>query len=220
MCEKLPWRCRGSSEQSTFMKAVLASANPHKIEEFQNVLKGKLEIISPENKLEVEETGESFFENALLKARAYSEKFKGPALSDDSGLVVEALPGKLGVYSARFGGDGLSDKQRSELLLKKMEGVENRESYFVCVLCLYFNEEHYFFFEGRLKGQIRHDPVGDQGFGYDPVFTCDEIGESESAASQPAWKEKNSHRAKAVEGLLRFLETETLSTLEKSNKTV
>ena len=99
-------------------------------------------------------------------------KYGKPALADDSGLIVEALPGKLGIHTARYGGDGLSDRERWELLLNEMGEIEepNRSAFFCCVLCFYFSEDEIFFFEGRLQGKIGTSAknVGG-GFGYDPV---------------------------------------------------
>ncbi len=161
------------------------------------------------SKIEVEETGSTFFENALLKAQGYFNIFKRPILSDDSGLCVEALPLELGVYSARFGGPNLTDHQRCEKLLEKLKGVENRNAYFVCVLCCYFNSQNYFFFEGRVSGQI-----GDfedlnslnsvDAFGYDPVFFPDKLTSGQSFSENLDWKMKNSHRASAVKEMLKF----------------
>ena len=183
---------------------ILASSNLHKLEEMSNLFKSDLFSLegAPE-KLEVIEDGETFHENALIKARAYSKKFKKPALADDSGLVVEALPGELGIKTARFGGEGLTDKERYELLLKKLNDKTERQAHFVCVLCYYFSEKEYYFFEGRLKGDILEVASGNQGFGYDPVF-APEAMDSKSLADLPDWKMKNSHRALAFEHANKF----------------
>lgn len=177
---------------------ILASGNSHKAEEFSELFDKKMISVekAPE-KIEVDETGKSFFENALLKAEGYFKKFKQPVLSDDSGLVVASLPNDLGIHSARFGGDGLTDKDRAELLLKKLDGIENRSAYFICVLCLYFSEDEYYFFEGRVHGQVGENYSGSHGFGYDPIFVPDGVDERSTLAELPNWKKENSHRSKA-----------------------
>lgn len=181
------------------IQLVLASGNAHKAEEFSELFDPKiLTVKAAPRKLEVEENGKSYFENALLKAEAYYKEFKMPVIADDSGLNVEELPNDLGIYSARFGGDNLSDKDRAYLLLEKMSGKNNREAFFTCVLCIYLNEKEIFYFEGRMSGKIGQSYKGNEGFGYDPVFIPHD-GESDlTVAEQSEWKNKNSHRALAV----------------------
>ena len=176
---------------------ILASGNAHKSEEFNELFDiDFLGVKAAPEKIEVEENGRTFSENALIKAEAYYKKYKKPVLSDDSGLVVSALPGELGIHSARFGGDNLDDTGRTALLLSKLEGQDNREAYFVCVLCFYLNPGEIFFFEGRCQGSISSGVKGDKGFGYDPVFVPE--GRELSFAEDSEWKQLNSHRAKAV----------------------
>ena len=186
---------------------VLASGNAHKAMEMQDLfISSSYKIISAKEKLDVVEDGETFFENALKKAKAYSLKFGKPALADDSGLIVEALPGKLGIHTARYGGDGLSDQERWELLLKEMSEIEDskRSAYFCCVLCFYFSEDEVFFFEGRLQGKISTSgQFGDGGFGYDPVFLPEGLN-GESLAQNTEWKMSHSHRSKAFESANKF----------------
>ena len=181
------------------IELILASSNAHKALEFSELFDSKIIVVKPASqKIEVIEDGTSYFENALLKAEAYYKIFKTPVLSDDSGLNVLALPNELGIHSARFGGEGLSDSQRAELLLKKMEGISQREASFTCVLCVYLNEKEIFYFEGRMSGTIGFSYQGDGGFGYDPVFIPTD-GEGEfTVAELGDWKNKNSHRALAV----------------------
>ena len=153
------------------IELILASSNAHKALEFSELFDPKIISVRPATtKIEVVEDGETYFENALLKARAYYDKFKLPVIADDSGLSVAALPNELGLHSARFGGDGLSDKDRAELLLIKLDGVANREAYFSCVLCVYFSPSEIFYFEGRMGGVVGYTYRGSTGFGYDPVF--------------------------------------------------
>ncbi|GAB4415917.1 MAG: RdgB/HAM1 family non-canonical purine NTP pyrophosphatase [Bacteriovoracaceae bacterium] len=187
---------------------ILASSNSHKAEEF-NVLfqSSPIKVSAAETKIEVDETGESFRENALLKAEAYYKKFKKPTLADDSGLTVLALPDELGIYSARFGGAGLTDRQRAVLLLEKMQDISegSREAFFTCVLCFYLSPKEIFFFEGRLRGAIGHEYIGEHGFGYDPVF-IPEKGNGKTLAELPELKDQISHRATAVKEAVTFFE--------------
>lgn len=188
------------------LKFLLASSNAHKSEEFSKLFAQDLvQVSSAPRSLEVVEDGDSFQENALKKAQAYWDVFQQPILADDSGLCVEALPDELGILSARFGGDGLSDRDRAELLLKKMEDQmtsDQRKAYFVCQLCCYLNPSEIFFFEGRLQGEISWAYLGEHGFGYDPVFVPRAFIEDDSRktlAQLPEWKQQFSHRALAVQ---------------------
>lgn len=188
------------------MKFILASGNPHKAEELNQLFeKSAVEIVAAERKLDVVEDGETFHANAQKKAEEYYKVFKAPIVSDDSGLVVEALPEELGIHSARFGGEGLSDKQRAELLLEKMQNATSRNAYFICLLCFYFSPDEIYFFEGRLDGSIGHKYTGEHGFGYDPVFIPEKFTESqETIAMHPDWKKSHSHRSLAASLALDF----------------
>lgn len=178
---------------------ILASGNAHKAEEFAELFSPQfITVRAAPAKLEVAETGESYFENALIKAEAYYEKFKVPVLADDSGLIVEELPNELGVQSARFGGEGLTDKDRALLLLNKLSDNQNRNAYFTCVLCFYLGPKEVFYFEGRMKGKIGNTYQGSAGFGYDPVFIPDDHQGVQTVAELPSFKNKYSHRAVAV----------------------
>ncbi len=177
---------------------ILASGNSHKAEEFNELFDSAiLQVESAPEKVAVVEDGTTFSENALKKCLGYFEKFKQPVLADDSGLVVNAIPNELGIHSARFGGDGLDDKGRAELLLQKMQGIEDRSAYFICVLCFYFSEDEYYFFEGRVHGGIGTEYRGEHGFGYDPVFIPEGLDGVKTLAELPEWKNLNSHRSKA-----------------------
>lgn len=187
---------------------LLASGNTHKAEEFAELFDSEVVSISaaPE-KLEVVEDGATFNENALKKAEAYFREYGKPVMSDDSGLMVDALPGELGIHTARFGGDGLTATQRNEILLERMKDFseDKRGAYFVCVLCFYLSEEEVFFFEGRMKGKIGHTLEGDQGFGYDPLFIPESADENgHSVATMPEWKNIHSHRAIACRHAQKF----------------
>ncbi len=189
------------------IELILASSNAHKAEEFSELFDPKFITVKPApSKIDVVEDGETYFENALLKAKAYYDKFKVPVIADDSGLNVAALPDELGLHSARFGGEGLNDCDRAELLLKKLDGVSNREAYFSCVLCVYFNPSEIFYFEGRMAGVVGYTYRGSTGFGYDPVFIpTEKMEEGLTVAELHEWKQKNSHRSVAVGFAQKFL---------------
>ena len=178
---------------------ILASGNPHKAREFSDLFDGNIVRVSPTpEKQNVQETGVSFQQNALLKAERYFEVLKTPTLADDSGLEVSALSGEMGIHSARFGGEGLSDRERALLLLEKLKDEKNRKARFVCFLCCYLSPREVFFFEGRMDGAISHQYQGEHGFGYDPVFIPLHHEGEQTLGEIPEWKGQYSHRAKAV----------------------
>jgi XTP/dITP diphosphohydrolase len=184
---------------------LLASGNAHKAQEFAELFKDTLNITPAPQTLAVDETGTTFIENALLKARAYAEAFKAPALADDSGLVLEAMPELLGVQSARFAPELPDYQQKCRRLLELMQESANRRAYFVCVLCFYISPTEVFFFEGRVHGKIGTEIKGEHGFGYDPIFIPDRKEQDElSLAQLPQWKNHFSHRAKAAQSALEF----------------
>ncbi len=190
------------------LELILASGNPHKAEEFAELFQGKIQVAPAPAALEPEESGESYLENALIKARSYYDAFKRPALADDSGLSVDALPELLGVRSARFCPDkpSYADKCR-ELLRLLDEGQLERAAHFTCVLCFYLSPDEIYFFEGRVHGQIGRVLKGEHGFGYDPIFVPTRNEEDgKSLAELPEWKNQNSHRAKAVREALQFFQ--------------
>lgn len=183
------------------MRAVLASQNKKKIAELQAIL-GELgvEVLSQREAgvdLEVEETGTTFEENARLKARAVMEATGLPAIADDSGLVVDALDGAPGVYSARYGGPGLDDTGRWQLLLKNMEGKTNRSCRFVCVICCAFPDGGELMARGECPGEVAQGAQGTGGFGYDPVFYLPRLGKTMAQLS-PEEKNGLSHRGQAL----------------------
>jgi len=184
---------------------ILGSGNAHKAQEFKELFRDTLVIEAAPRTLEVDETGATFTENAFLKAKAYFETYKTPALADDSGLVVEALPEILGVQSARFAPELPDYKDKNLKLLELLAPHSERKAYFVCVLCFYSGPEEYFFFEGRVHGVIGTQRKGTDGFGYDPVFVPDRPeNDGKTLAELPEWKNSHSHRAKAVQAALSF----------------
>lgn len=189
------------------ISVILASSNKHKAEELSLLFdKNVVRVAAAPEKIEVVEDGETYHDNALLKAKAYYDRFKCPVVADDSGLSVDALPGELAVQTARFGGDNLTAKERYELLLNRMTLVpdDKRQAHFVCVLCFYLNPNEIFFFEGKVDGSIAFDAKGEHGFGYDPVFIPTGLDGQATLAQLPEWKDKNSHRSRAVQAAQKF----------------
>jgi XTP/dITP diphosphohydrolase len=189
------------------MNLILASSNAHKALEFSELFAGELQVTAAPSSIEVDETGKTFEENSFLKAKAYYEKFKVPALADDSGLVIEEWPELLGVYSARFAPELHTYPEKCQKLLKMMDerGLKTRAAYFVCTLCFFLSPEEVYFFEGRVHGTIGHELKGSHGFGYDPVFVPErKENDGLTLAELPEWKNENSHRARAVQSALSF----------------
>lgn len=182
-------------------KFVLATHNPKKLEELRDILSGLgVEVVSPAGvgvDIEVEETGTTFAENAMLKAQAISAAAKLPAIADDSGLCVDALNGGPGVYSARYGGEGLDDRTRCMLLLNNMRGQTTRAAHFACAIACVFPDGETLTAEGRCDGAISFAPIGTGGFGYDPVFLVPDKGKTFGQLT-PEEKHAISHRGKAL----------------------
>jgi XTP/dITP diphosphohydrolase len=181
---------------------VLATANPHKAVEMRDVLAPlgvELED-RPVDAPDVEETGETLEENALLKARALVEATQRAAIADDTGLFVDALDGRPGVRSARYAGETASYDDNVTKLLGELEGVEIRTARFITVIAVAYPDGTSFCVRGELKGTIAHARTGDQGFGYDPVFVPE--GDSRTLAElTPQEKNETSHRARALRAL-------------------
>lgn len=185
-------------------RLVIASHNPGKVSEIADLmLPFGVEVISAAalNLDEPEETGDTFADNALLKAHAAAKAANLPALADDSGLVVNALAGAPGVYSARWAGPEKDFMIAMEKVEELLRGSEDRSSMFVCALALAWPDGHADVFEGFVEGEITWPPRGDKGFGYDPIFTAD--GEDITFAEMaPARKHTISHRANAFQKLV------------------
>ena len=184
------------------MKLVLASKNPKKLNEMQEILSQLgVEVCSEAEAgvdVEVEESGTTFEENSLLKAKAVMEASGLPALADDSGLCVDCLNGAPGVYSARYGGEDLDDTARYRLLLANMRGQLTRTAKFVSVITCCFPGGTVISARGECPGTIAYAPMGEGGFGYDPVFFVPGL---KKTFAQLSAEEKNaiSHRGKALE---------------------
>lgn len=178
-------------------KIAVASGNAHKIDEIKSIFKG-VKIISMHElgfDGDIPETGVTFKENALLKAEFIAKKFNIPALADDSGLCVDALDGAPGIYSARFSGGG--DCENRKLLLKKLDGIENRKARFESAVCLCLPDGKAFFGEGKVYGNILKCEEGENGFGYDSLFYCNDLKKGFGTAS-PEEKNSVSHRYRAL----------------------
>ena len=183
------------------MKFVLATQNQKKLREMSDILSGfGVEVVSPKSlgiDLEVEETGTTFAENAMLKAKAICEAANLPAIADDSGLCVDALAGAPGVYSARYGGEGLDDVQRYQLLLANMRGQTTRAAHFACAIACAFPNGKELTAEGKCHGTIAFAPMGEGGFGYDPIFFVPEYRKTFGQLTAEE-KAEISHRGKAL----------------------
>ena len=192
------------------MKFVLATHNPGKLREMSDILSHLgVEVVSPADvgvTVEVEETGTTFAENAMLKAKAICAASGLPAIADDSGLCVDALNGGPGVYSARYGGEGLDDRGRYMLLLNSMRGQTTRAAHFSCAIACAFPNGDTLTAEGRCDGAIAFAPLGEGGFGYDPVFPVPEKGKTFGQLTAEE-KSQISHRGKALREFSTQLET-------------
>ena len=191
---------------------LIASNNPHKVEEFKRILLPLgINVISAKEAGidlgEVEENGTTFAENAKIKALSAYRLSSMPSIADDSGLCVDALDGAPGIFTARYGGEGLEQAERNALLLKNMESVpqEHRTAKFVCSICCVLNENQLLEIEGCCDGGIALEPLGLDGFGYDPIFIYKDgrcFGNINAEA-----KDEISHRGVA----LRLLKNELLN---------
>ena len=191
------------------MKLVLASKNQKKLVEMNDILSHLgVEVCSEAEAgvdVEVEETGATFEENAALKATAVMKATGLPAIADDSGLCVTALGGGPGVYSARYGGEGLNDQQRYQLVLNGLSGQLDRSARFVSCICCAFPNGDRVEARGECPGLITYSPRGEDGFGYDPIFL---VPEKKKTFAQMTAEEKNaiSHRGRALEAFQAKLE--------------
>ncbi len=193
------------------MKLILASNNAHKLVEIRSILGSEFdEILSMKEAGIVHETvedGSTFLENAEKKAREIMEISGCCALADDSGLCVDALGGAPGIYSARYAGEHGDDKANNRKLLKELEGVEDRSAHFACAMVLVRPDGSVVRAEGRMDGVIAYEEVGENGFGYDPLFYLPEKGRTNGQLS-PEEKNAISHRANALHALVKKLREE------------
>ena len=197
-------------------KIVLATGNQGKVREMADILSEfGFDVVAQSefNVSEVAETGTTFIENAIIKARHAAKETGLPAIADDSGLEVDYLNGAPGIYSARYSGEGATDKQNIEKLLDAMQGVEpeKRTARFHCVLVLmrHENDPTPLVCHGKWEGQILTEEHGENGFGYDPVFFVPE-DKCASAELAPSRKKQLSHRGKALASLFKALKEQAL----------
>lgn len=186
---------------------VIATKNKGKLREFRSILADAyddiLSLSDFNNIPDIEETGLSFRENAFIKAKTTSDFLGMDAIGDDSGLVVDALGGAPGIYSARYAGKGASDDDNNEKLLSELKEENNRKAKFVCCIALVRADGAQEFFEGECSGQIIQEKRGESGFGYDPVFYVPQYGKT-MAELGPEIKNRISHRAIASGKLLSY----------------
>lgn len=186
------------------MKIIAATKNKGKIKEIQKIL-GELgfEVQSQQEAgydLDILETGDTFEKNALIKARALAMICDNPVLADDSGLCIDALDGRPGIYSARYAGEDASDADKVTKILSEMDGVKDRSAKFVTSVAFIFPDGSEITASGEVGGHITTEPEGENGFGYDPIFYSEELGKTFASASDD---EKNSisHRSRALKAL-------------------
>lgn len=188
---------------------VLASHNPGKLKEMQLWLAPLgVELVLESDlglNIDVDETGATFEENSLLKAETVAKATGMAAVADDSGLCVDALNGQPGVTTARYGGEGLNDRDRYLLLLENMKGVEDRTAKFVSVVTCVFPNGDVVQARGELPGEIGHTPAGEGGFGYDPVFFVTHMNQTLAEMTMDE-RQSCSHRAAAIANLAVKLE--------------
>lgn len=190
------------------MNFILATTNDHKYQELK-ALMPNIELIKAENMVEVDENEPTFLGNALIKAKALYDVLHKPIIADDSGLCVEALDGKPGVKTARYGSDVfnriLESKERNEYLLSNLKGETNRSASFVCSLVAYISPNRIYTVTEEVKGEITLEQTGQEGFGYDPVFFITEAGKTMAELDSQA-KGYYSHRGRAARAMNKLIE--------------
>ena len=188
------------------MKIIFASNNKNKVQEIQNQVPKSIQIVTLEEigcTEDIAETGTTLEENAIIKANYISEKYGLPCFADDTGLEIDALDGEPGVYSARYAGEDKNADKNMDLVLQKLGSSTNRKAQFKTVIALNINNEQYLF-TGVVEGDIRNEKTGTSGFGYDPIFEPENLGKTFAEMTIDE-KNKLSHRGRAVEKLIKFL---------------
>lgn len=188
------------------MEIVFATNNAHKLDEIRRITEGEIQILSLSDincHDEIEETGVTLQENALIKARFVKEKYGYDCFADDTGLEVDALNGAPGVYSSRYAGEHCNPQDNMNKLMMMLQGEKNRKATFRTVIALLLNENEYFF-DGEIHGRIIEEKRGSAGFGYDPIFMPDGHNQTFSELGNDI-KNTISHRALATQKLIDFL---------------
>lgn len=190
------------------MKLVFATHNQHKFEEVKKLVPSSIELLSLNDIScydDIAETGKTLEENAKIKADYITQNYGLSCFADDTGLLVDALDGQPGVYSARYAGQQKSDEDNMNKLLRELNGKNNRNAHFKTVIALNLNNDRHLF-EGIVNGTITREKAGQKGFGYDPIFKPSAL--DKTFAELPIEvKNKISHRGKAVQHLIDFLKT-------------
>jgi len=192
------------------MDILFASTNINKIKELIKILP-QYKILLPKDmgvEFDHEEVALTFYENALGKAKTLFDIVKIPVIAEDSGLCVPALGGEPGIYSARYGSDGvnkLGDKEKNQYLLNNMKNISQRHAYYVCSMIFLVNHDRFYICQETLEGEITHEPKGESGFGYDPVFFIPKLGKT-AAELSPDEKNEISHRGKATRVIASLIE--------------
>ena len=195
------------------MKIVLASSNKHKVQEINEIVFGTgIEFILPPEGFDPEENGTTFEENSYIKAKEAWKLSKTWVLADDSGLCIDALNGKPGIYSARY---AQTPALRIERILKEMNGIQNRKAHFTCAMTLINPSGNVEFkYQGICEGSIINEPKGTNGFGYDPIFLVK--GDTRTMAElSEAEKNQISHRSKALAKVIEYLNTNIIQIASK-----
>ena len=191
------------------MKLIIASNNGHKLQEIKAILGDMFEEIVSMREAGIDhetvEDGQTFMENAEKKAREIAQLSGCCAIADDSGICVDALDGAPGIYSARFCGRHGDDQANNDLLLEKLQGVENRAAHYTCAIALCYPDGKVVRAEGYMHGLIGFEEKGKNGFGYDPLFILPQCGGLTAAQISPQEKNEISHRAQALHLLLKEL---------------
>ena len=188
------------------MKIIFASNNKNKVQEIQNQVPKSIQIVTLEEigcTEDIAETGTTLEENAIIKANYITEKYGLPCFADDTGLEIDALNGEPGVYSARYSGEDKNADKNMDLVLEKLGTSTDRKAQFKTVIALNINNEQHLF-TGIVEGDIRNEKTGTNGFGYDPIFEPENLGKTFAEMSLEE-KNKLSHRGRAVEQLIEFL---------------
>lgn len=193
------------------MKLAIATNNQHKLQEIRAILGDSFEELLSLKDLgidvDVEETGTTLEENALIKARAILALSGIATLADDTGLMVDALNGAPGVYSARYAGEEHNDAKNRALLLKNLDGVKDRSAHFATVIALCYPDGKTLTASGRVNGEILLSERGTEGFGYDSLFFSTELGKTFAEATQ-AEKNSASHRGRALRAMLELVKSQ------------
>lgn len=190
------------------MRLVIATNNEHKLSEIRSILKDNFDELLSLNDLgidvNIEETGTTLEENSILKASTICKLCSLPTLADDTGLMVDALDGAPGVYSARYAGEEHNDKNNRALLLKNLNGIANRNAHFETVIAICYPDGNIITSSGRVDGRILLNECGNEGFGYDSLFYSTELNKSFAQAT-PDEKNSVSHRGRALRAMVEKL---------------